>query len=153
MSLFLLSHGWGWHFTFVGALLELEGIFPHIPDALIIQQLQIFPSVTFPMHCSGVHWKGNVTHLSRFLGSNWMEYVNVFVILTSGQMLGEFHEAGDDNSSTVLLTSSCMIVFWSNQIQNDPCSLVDSFNRNKHLYTSAFLNKSVGKYVSTHKIC
>ena len=68
------------------------------------------------------------------------------------QMLREINEIGDNNSTTVFLASSGMIVFWSHQIQNDPCSSLDSFNRNKHLYTSAFLNKSVGKYVSTHKI-
>jgi len=134
MSLFLLLHGWGWRFTFVGTFLELEGISLHSPDAIIVQHLLIFPSVTFPMHCSWVNWKGNMTDLSRLLGSNWLEYVSVLIILTSRQMLGEFHEVGDDSSSTVLLKSSWMIVLWSNRVQNGPCSLLDSFNRSKILY-------------------
>ena len=145
LSLFLLSHGRGWHFTFVGEFLELEGIFMHSLDALILQHIHIFPSVTFPMHCSWVNWKGNMTGLSRFLGSNWMEYDSVLIILTSKQIVGEFHEVGDGNSSTVLLKSSWMIGFLTHQMQNGLYSLLYSLNRNKLLYTSAFLSKSEGK--------
>jgi len=35
-----------------------------------------------------------------------MEYDSVLIILTSKQIVGEFHEVGDGNSSTVLLKSS-----------------------------------------------
>jgi hypothetical protein len=38
-----------------------------------------------------------MTDLSRFLGSNCLEYDSVLIILTSRQMLEEFHEVGNEN--------------------------------------------------------